>query len=277
MHLQELITHCTSEVRGLTPSDVPLARLTQAQLDALPVPVEQIEDLYPMTPLQQGLIFHGLRDLHGGAYVNQLRVDIEELEAERFKAAWSAIIERHDVLRTGFFGLGELSLQCVYRHVVPSFLERDWRDCKESAAELQGLAQSQRMEPFNLAIPPLMRFALIRVQDSRYHFIWTHHHLLTDGWSTAQVIGEVLQHYHTQNAPPRIGRYRDYIGWLQSRDQRASAHYWKVLLGSLEEASHLVSALRVEEGERGYASTSSASMPKAHCVCRNSPDESGSR
>ena len=78
---------------GVTPSDFPLARMTQAQLDGLPVPPAQIEDLYPLSPMQQGMLFHTLYEPESGAYINQLRVDSQGLDAERLGRAWQAVLD----------------------------------------------------------------------------------------------------------------------------------------------------------------------------------------
>ncbi len=86
--LKALIEHCSQpQHRGVTPSDFPLARLNQQQLDRLPVPLAQIEDLYPLSPMQQGMLFHTLYEQQGGDYINQLRVDVDGLDPERFRRA----------------------------------------------------------------------------------------------------------------------------------------------------------------------------------------------
>ncbi|MGC4060234.1 MAG: amino acid adenylation domain-containing protein [Aquabacterium sp.] len=118
--LQGLIAHCTSGVSGATPSDFPLAAahgLTQAQLDEAPTvlnsSLNNIEDLYPLSPMQSGMLFHSVFEAGGNAYVNQVRLDIEGLDTARFKAAWQAAIARHAVLRTGFWHQREVPLQWV--------------------------------------------------------------------------------------------------------------------------------------------------------------------
>ena len=95
---------------------------------------------------------------------------------------------------------------------------------------LNELAQSELARGFDLATPPLMRLVLVRVSSDQYHFIWTRHHLLLDGWSSSRLISEVLSHYAGQPLPRQQGRYRDYIAWLQGRDENASATYWQSLL-----------------------------------------------
>ncbi len=250
--LDALISHCAKGFRGVTPSDFPLAQLSQSDLDALPARIQQAEALYSTTALQHGLLFHSVRDAGSGAYVNQLRVDIEGLDAGRFAAAWQAVLSRHEVLRSGFLHERAVPLQWVKKDVPVSLVEQDWRERKSLTRDLQALAESQRTEPFDLAHPPLMRFALVRVEAQRHHFIWTHHHLLSDGWSTAQVIGEVMHHYHHQSLPALGGRYRDYIQWLQSRDVAASEAYWKLQLRAVEEPTRLASALPSEGSGEGY-------------------------
>ena len=86
--LRALVEHCLASDGGLTPADVPLAQLHQAQLDALNLVARDVEDLYPLSPMQQGMLFHSLYDDQPGAYVHQLRLDVEGLDVEALRAAW---------------------------------------------------------------------------------------------------------------------------------------------------------------------------------------------
>ncbi len=140
----------------------------------------------------------------------------------------------------------------VARQISLAFDERDLRGQSDCAEQIAALAQAELQHPFDLARPPLMRFAVIHTLPAQHHFIFTHHHLLTDGWSTAQLIAEVLQHYRTQTLPALHSRYRDYIQWLQQRDVRASERYWKTQLQRLEEPTRLTSALPTSVGGEGY-------------------------
>ena len=121
-------------------------------------------------------------------------------------------------------------------------------------AALERLAQEQR-KPFDMTAPPLMRLALVRIAETRYCFIWTRHHLLLDGWSTSQLMGEVLRIacYAGEALPSAEGRYRDYIAWLQRRDTNASETYWRDQLQRLDAPTHLVSTTpRPYEAQAGY-------------------------
>ncbi|WP_137925664.1 non-ribosomal peptide synthase/polyketide synthase, partial [Cupriavidus sp. 2SB] len=246
-HLESLIAHCLAGNRGVTPSDVPLAGLTQAQLDTLPMAAgatAELEDLYPLSPMQAGMLFHALLDPEATAYLNQLRIDFDGLDVARFRAAWQQVFARHEVLRTGFL-TGETPLQWVARPGALPLTEHDWRDrsTDQHDAALEALAASELARGFDLAAPPLIRLVLVRTAAQRHHLVWTSHHLLLDGWSTSQLMGEVLRAYAGQPATPKSGRYRDHIGWLQAQDADAARQYWGTQLARLEGNTHLAKTL----------------------------------
>ncbi|GJG95403.1 non-ribosomal peptide synthetase [Cupriavidus pauculus] len=239
--LQAVVDHCTSGAAGLTPSDFPLARVSQAELDALALDPATTQDVYPLSPMQAGMLFHSVFSDHGSAYTNQLRVDIDGVDPQRFTAAWQAALARHDSLRCGFLHRAGQPLQWVAKHVTLPVTVEDWTG--RDAAEIDAFAASQRAQGFDLEQPPLMRVALLRTGTTRHHLVWTVHHLLLDGWSTAQLLGEVLRHYAGDALAPTAGRFADYIGWLQSRDTDASRAFWQGQLLPLDEPTRLLTAL----------------------------------
>src|SRR6185312_109545 len=261
--LETLIVHCTSGIQGLTPSDFPLVEITQRELDSLllPIAAAQLEDLYPLSPLQEGILFHSVfdRDDHG-VYLNQLRADIEGLDATRFKVACQAAVACHPVLRTGFVIQDGKPLQWVAKSAELPFVEYDWRTREDKEhredreRDLEALARTEHASGFDLASPPLMRLALVRLTGDRYHFIWTIHHLLLDGWSTSQLAGEVLRRYAGGLSPDQEasfrdrGEYRRFIEWLQHRDMEASEAYWRERLNGIGEPTRLVVTLPAHRG-----------------------------
>ncbi|WP_116298338.1 non-ribosomal peptide synthetase, partial [Cupriavidus taiwanensis] len=247
--LEALIAHCNAGVAGFTPSDFPLARLTQGGLDALKLDPEQVQDLYPLSPMQAGMLFHSVLAPEGSAYTNQLRVDIDGLDPVRFIAAWQAALARHDSLRCGFLHRGEQPLQWVARSVRLPVTTEDWSG--RDAAELDRFAAAELAQRFDLERPPLMRVALLRTGAHRHHLVWTVHHLLLDGWSTAQLLGEVLRHYAGETLPASGGRFADYIGWLRSRDAAAGEAFWKARLAPLDAPTRLLAALPAPEHGQG--------------------------
>ncbi|MBD9428408.1 amino acid adenylation domain-containing protein [Achromobacter sp. ACM03] len=231
--LENLIEHCLNGAQGVTPSDFPLARISQDRLDGLRLPWDRVADLYPLSPMQSGMLFHSILEPEGTVYVNQLRLDLEDLDAARFKAAWKTTLDRHEVLRTGFMQ-GEASLQWVARSVELPLVEYDWRDRVDLDAALDALAQAEHERGFDLATPPLLRLVLVQCGAGRYHLIWTRHHLLLDGWSTARLLAEILTRYSGKSPLPSRGRYRDYIAWLLARDGAAAEMHWRTLLADID-------------------------------------------
>ncbi|MCA4965396.1 non-ribosomal peptide synthetase [Pseudomonas sp. Y24-6] len=243
--LLDLIDHCLSDgAGGVTPADFPLARLSQAQLDGLPVPPAQIEDLYPLSPMQAGLLFHSLYESDSGAYVNQLSVEAHGLDAERLGRAWQAVLDNHGILRSSFhFPDGfEAPVQLVHRHLQLPMTCLDWRGRSDQAEALAQLIDSERLQ-LDPTRAPLMRLTLVRLEGERQQLIYTHHHLLLDGWSNSLLLSEVLQRYAGQDVQAPTGRFADYIGWLQRQDAQADEAFWREQLATLDNPTLLAQSL----------------------------------
>ncbi|MDQ8728327.1 non-ribosomal peptide synthetase [Bradyrhizobium sp. LHD-71] len=254
--LRELVDHCTSGACGITPSDVVLSDLTQAELDRLATTLDwrSIEDVYPLSPMQQGMLFHALRDGDADVYVNQVAIELIGIDAERLRAAWQVVSDRHATLRTGFIWreLSGSAQQVVYRQAGVPFVEEDWRErtaalehsgrCDELDAALADVSRRERATGFDVSRPPLQRVRLIRLGEHRHWLIWTHHHIVLDGWSSARLVAQVLQHVNGVRLPAVQGSYRDYIAWLKGRE-RASSAFWPAALVALEAPTFLADAL----------------------------------
>ncbi|SFO23810.1 non-ribosomal peptide synthase domain TIGR01720/amino acid adenylation domain-containing protein [Pseudomonas sp. NFACC24-1] len=253
--LRALIEHCCAqETPQATPSDFPLARISQAQLDSLPVAAGQLDDLYPLSPMQQGLLFHTLYEQAAGEYINQLRVDVQGLDPQRFADAWQATLDAQDILRSGFVWQGDLEqpLQIVHRQVELPFTVLDWRGHDHLAEALNECADAERRQGFDLARAPLLRLVLVQTEAERWHLIYTHHHILMDGWSNAQLLGEVLQRYSGRLPKANVGRYRDYIAWLQRQDAQLSETFWIGQLATLQEPTRLARVMSASEIHSGH-------------------------
>ncbi|WET13128.1 non-ribosomal peptide synthase/polyketide synthase [Pseudomonas sp. D3] len=241
--LLALIEHCVDPQHGgFTPVDVDLARLTQQQLDDLALSPREVQDLYPLSPMQQGMLFHSLyQQGQDDIYVSQLRADIHGLDVPRFRRAWEHALARHAMLRTGFVWQDAQAqpLQAVYHTLGLPFAEYDWQARPDQQAALDALGESTRAQGFVLEHAPLLSLKLVRTGVDRFHLIYTNHHILLDGWSRAQLFGEVLQHYAGRPLAALQGHYRDYIGWLQAQDAAASEAFWKSQLTALQEPTRL--------------------------------------
>lgn len=249
--LHELVEHCTGGACGLTPSDVPLSGLAQAEIDGLALDWRDIEDIYPLSPMQQGMLFHAMHDGERGLYVNQVAAEIRGLDTGKLRRAWQAASDRHAVLRTGFVwrDLSGAPQQVVYRRADVPFVEDDWRERIEGwdqtrlDAALVDVSRQEQAAGFDLSRPPLQRVRLIRLGEDRHWLIWTHHHILLDGWSSARLIAEVMQHNVEGRLPALQHRYRDYIAWLKGRDSDAPARFWRDATAGLDEPSFLSESL----------------------------------
>ena len=237
--LRALIEHCCATPAGqVSPSDFPLARVTQQQLDALPVAGPAIADLYPLSPMQQGMLFHTLLEPEAQSYINQLRLDIEGLDLLAFGRAWQAALDRHDILRSSFHWLGlDSAHQLIQRQV-----DLQLQVIEDPDADFDTLAQAERERGFALNAAPLFRLTLVRGAGAAWHFIFTSHHILMDGWSNAQLLGEVIAHYAGQAVPAPLGQFRDYLAWLQQ--QSSGEAFWKTALAALPAPTLLAQALR---------------------------------
>ncbi|MFB6420648.1 MULTISPECIES: non-ribosomal peptide synthetase [Bradyrhizobium] len=260
--LRELVAHCCNGACGLTPSDVPLSGLAQADLDrlAMALDLRGIEDIYPLSPMQQGMLFHALRDGPNDAYVNQVGLELFGVDAGKLRAAWQAASDRHAAMRTGFVwqNLSGATQQVVHRHVTVPFVEEDWRDgaCGDLESALAEISRRDREKGFDVSQPPLQRVRLILLDDNRHWLIWTHHHIFVDGWSSARLIAEVLQHVSGDTLPAIQGSYRDYIAWQMSRDRESADRFWREVLAALETPTLLANALVSSRtsGAEGHAS-----------------------
>ncbi len=246
--LRRLIGHCLREnVGGCTPSDFPLTLLTQEQVDELSVGRE-LEDIYPLSPLQEGLLFHTLYAPSAGMYLEQFSCDLPaRVDLLAFKQAWNKVVNGYETLRSSFVWKGlEKPLQLVHQQLELLWQEEDWRGCsnEEQAKRLAAFLNQDRQKGFDLTKGPLMRCALFRFSDSSCRFVWSCHHLLLDGWSMPLVVKELLRCYEalsqgqeieTQRARP----YRDYIAWLQRQDPNQAEQYWRRQLAGFREPNRL--------------------------------------
>jgi amino acid adenylation domain-containing protein/non-ribosomal peptide synthase protein (TIGR01720 family) len=264
--LRRLIAHCRSaDAGGYTPGDFPLAGLDQASLDALLGRGRGVEDVYPLSPLQEGMLFHASLSPGSGVYVGQFGFVLEgALDPQALERAWRGVVARHEALRAGF-AWEDLPrpVQVVRREVELPFCIEDWRglDGPEQQARLSRYLEADRAAGFRLERAPLMRLAMFRLGDDEHQLVWTHHHLVLDGWSLALIFRDVLAAYaaHARGAAPpaaRAHRYRDYVAWLERQDRPRAERFWRGVLAGFGAPTPLPAARQLrggtgEDEERG--------------------------
>ncbi len=208
-----------------------------------------IQDIYELTPLQKGILFHSLYAPEFGLYFIQVRYQLSgELNPVAFETAWQQIVARHTALRTGFYWEDVARpLQVVYKQAKVPLEHYDWRGVKpnEQSKQLESFLESDRQKGFDLSQACLMRLSLIRLEDDCYEFIWSKHHLILDGWSLPVVLQEFLQIYQAlcqgqvvSLTPSRP--FRDYIDWWQQQDLSKAAAFWQQALKDCQQPTSLM-------------------------------------
>jgi amino acid adenylation domain-containing protein/non-ribosomal peptide synthase protein (TIGR01720 family) len=232
--LSQLIEHClTCEKSQFTPSDFPLARLEQRHLDSWNF---EIEDIYPLSYVQQGMLFHTLLHPGKGVYSEQLGLMLNgELHLEAFLQAWKDVLKLHPVLRSSFYWDDlEEPIQIVHRQVELPVTVLDWRG-EEYEQQLAHYQENEQIRGFDFQQAPLMRLTLIRLTDTRWYMLWSHHHILMDGWCLSPLFTQLFSLYQSYlNGQPLIlppqPAYRDYIKWLRQQDYHEAEQFWKQYL-----------------------------------------------
>ncbi|MEU8925309.1 amino acid adenylation domain-containing protein [Kitasatospora sp. NPDC048545] len=201
-----------------------------------------LEDILPLSPLQEGMLFHSVYDTTAtDVYAAQLVVDLDgPLDHESLRAAARGLLTRHGNLRAGFRYEGlSRSVQ-----IVPREVKLPWRDVdlttlpeEERAAGADRVVADERHRRFDLADPPLLRFTLVRLGESAHRLVLTFHHILMDGWSLPIVWRELLALYAGKGVArelPPVRLFREYLAWLNRQDRRVAERAWREALAGTD-------------------------------------------
>ncbi|MFF1651545.1 amino acid adenylation domain-containing protein, partial [Streptomyces sp. NPDC058240] len=252
--LRSLAAHAAGPgAGGLTPSDLrPMVSVTQEQIDHLENEHGRLTDVLPLSPLQQGLLFHAVYDEQGDdVYTVQLALDIEgPLRAEALRAAAHTLLSRHAGLRAAFRYEGlDTPVQVIPADFELPWSEMDFSDLtqEERESELHRWMTRDRSSRFDSARPPLMRFALLRTGADRHRLVITNHHILLDGWSMPILVKELLALYGSSgdgSALPRVTPNRDHLAWVAAQDRTVAEQAWRQVLDGLDEPTLVAPAGR---------------------------------
>ncbi len=224
------------------PSDFPAAQLNQHELDRFLIALKalpeapRLEDLYRLSPMQEGMFFHSLLAPESDIYFRQMSCSLRgPMDVAAFERSWQRVIDEHPVLRTSFHWKNLQSpLQMISRDVKLPLAYHDWRALPPAEQEPQWIAllEAERNHNFDLTKAPLMRLVLVRIGDDVHQLIWSYHHLLMDGWAKHQVFNQILALYRAYEAGQELALesrrpYREYINWLQQQDMDAAKSFWQ--------------------------------------------------
>ncbi|TQN27789.1 non-ribosomal peptide synthase protein (TIGR01720 family)/amino acid adenylation domain-containing protein [Haloactinospora alba] len=241
--VEELVSWCLSAGSGgVVPSDFPLAGLDQAGVDRVAGSGSGVADVYALTPMQQGMVFHSLLEPDSNAYVEQVVVEVEGVsDTAALARAWQRVVDATPVLRTSIAwpGSGD-PVQVVHRDVTVPVEEKDWRDRSpdQRDAALSALLAEDEAAGVDLQRVPLVRVVLVRVSDTRVVMVWTFHHVLADGWSLPLVVQDVFAAYRGAPVGERMP-FREYVSWLSGRDAEAGLSYWRGVLSGVQDRTPL--------------------------------------
>lgn len=231
----------------------------------------KIEAIYPLTAMQQGLLFHHLMEGEDQGFLI-VQCDIEgSIDLELLKKAWGEAVQRHEVMRTSVhWKKVERPLLVVRPEKDIQWSLLDWRDKvnHEQEAALKAYKQERKVTGASLEESPLSQITLIQVDQEKFYFLWECHHLLLDGWSSTIILKDAFAIYEClyNNVPtdlPSLPTYKAYSKWLKSQNDTAAQAFWAKMLSGYQESS-------LFQSKSTQGSTESPTISKFHFT----PEES---
>jgi amino acid adenylation domain-containing protein/non-ribosomal peptide synthase protein (TIGR01720 family) len=213
---------------------------------------EDVEDIYELSPLQEGMLFHTLYMPGSGMYFDQTGFLVYgPLDVQSLERAWQKVLDRHTILRTSFHWEGlDKPLQVVNRNVKLPLEYLDWSGLSAAGQEqrLEAFLKADRERGFELSQAPLLRLTLIALTEGALYVVLSLHHLLLDGWSTDLVFKEAAALFEAYGRGeeadlPPCRPYGDYIAWLQRQDLSKAEVYWRKRLEEYKGAPPLGAGL----------------------------------
>ena len=234
---------------GLTPSDIAPACLSQQQIDELQQH-DRIADILPLTPLQQGLLFHAGSGLGGDLYAVQVEIALSgRLDVQRLRDAVHTVVKRHPNLVARFCDRFDEPVQ-----VIPADPVVPWRFIDADAEDaIARVCAEERAGVCELGDQPAFRAVLIRTEGERHRLVVTNHHIVLDGWSLPILLGEIFAAYHGQRLPV-AGSYRSFVTWLAGRDLEAARTAWGQVLAGFDTPTLVGARNGLGPGPRGLRS-----------------------
>jgi amino acid adenylation domain-containing protein/non-ribosomal peptide synthase protein (TIGR01720 family) len=252
--LLAIVEHCQNQSVGeKTPGDFTVPTLFSLEeydafLKANAWKASQIEDIYPLSPMQEGLLFESLYNADSTAYFIQTSYRLNgTLQLEQFKQSWHELSRRHAVLRTAFVHENvSRPLQVVFKDRIPEIVVMDWRDVAETEqnARIGTYIEQDIKRGFDFQRDALMRIAVLQLGDTTYQIVWSYHHILFDGWCLGTLYKEFNAIYSAflQNEKPQLPTlplYSDYISWLEKQNIETAKNFWYDYLSGYEQLATL--------------------------------------
>ncbi|MFJ4650256.1 amino acid adenylation domain-containing protein [Nocardia sp. NPDC088792] len=264
--LTALTTHARAGgTGGHTPSDFPLIPVRQQQIEEWEREYPGLTDVWPLSPLQYGLLFHARYDTDtADGYTVQTQLSLAgRVDAARLRTAAQALLDRHQVLRVAFAETPDGPAQLVLDTAEIPWQDIDLSTIPDPAERQREMARLVAVDAgtrFDLTRPPLLRFTLIRTETETYTLLMANHHLVLDGWSTPLVVRELLAGYLAASIGQAVPTgpahsYREFLGWLGEQDDAASMTAWTEALAGVDGPTRAVPTLAdIDSTESGMVS-----------------------
>jgi amino acid adenylation domain-containing protein len=233
--LARIAEHARALKQGPVASELPFALVTLRDEDfqTAPVPREQLEDAFPLSPMQQGMVLHTLLEPGSGMYLMQdvYRID-SALDPQRFVGAFRRVLARHPALRVSFWQRDQELLQIVHRDIGHAVSYLDWRALspEEQERELDRLLAEERAHGFDMWKGPLLALRLVQLSDESFCYVESHHHVLMDDWCRSLLLVDFFAEYERRPLVRSAPAYRDFIAWLQTRNRDEARQFWSTEL-----------------------------------------------
>ena len=194
--------------------------------------LENVSDIYPLTPTQTGMLFHAVAEPDSDAYVNQVVFDVcGAYQPDQLEANIQAAMQQHEALRTAFiWEVADTPLQVVMTDSAAPHVRFDWRHlpASEQRQQLTAWVAEEKRTAFEIGAAPLVRFMSARLADDRWQFGISFHHMILDGWSVTKLAHQLLD--ENVSAPQPAFRFRDFVHWHQRQDSHGAMQYWQEVL-----------------------------------------------
>ncbi|NGM14132.1 non-ribosomal peptide synthetase [Verrucosispora sioxanthis] len=237
---------------GLTPSDVPLVRVRQQDLDDWQSRFGRVDDVWPLTPLQHGLLYHSLLgDSAAASYQTQFVFRIKgPVDPARLRGAAQTLLNRHPNLRVAFLtkSTGE-PVQVVVDGVEVPFAHVDLTGQPQAEERLARILAEEREAQFRHDSAPLLRFSLITLTPTQAELALTAHHVLFDGWSLP-LIEQQLMHLYAGGADALElveHGYREFLRWHARQNADEALAAWTEELADATQPTLLASGFAPAE------------------------------
>ncbi|MCY8542057.1 bacitracin non-ribosomal peptide synthetase BacA [Bacillus haynesii] len=250
-NLEKIVDHCVGkDGSDMTPSDYGDVSLGLEELERIQNKYSafQIEKIYPLANMQKGMLFHDAMDQTSGAYFQQIVIDLKgRVHPDLLEKSFHEIVKRHEILRASFeYEITAEPRQIIARDRKTPFTSIDLTGENRTRQHrfIETYLKEDQEKGFDLSSEALMRVCLIRMNDESYRLIWSHHHILLDGWCLGIVLSELFSIYGKiiKGESRRLKEpkpYGDYIKWLEKQDKEEAAAYWKDYLKGYETRSEL--------------------------------------